>query len=108
VADVAVYEGLVDQMEYKGFVGMTKMVSVLLPMSASQLNTFSGKAHHPIVVDTVDMGIADHYAASKDTVVLVDGAGYVRYRWPVLQVRGAEKDKPMLSEKLVELVNQLL
>lgn len=106
-ADVREYESIVKQMEYKGFVGMASMITVILPMSASALAEFSDGLQFPVVVDSPDVGIASHYQASKDTVVLIDGAGYVRYSWPHLEVRGSAADRPKLNEKLAELVTEL-
>jgi len=108
VADVREYEGIVSQLEAKGFVGLGKMITVILPMSASAMANFSDNLKFPVVVDDNEVGIADHYGANKDTVVLVDGAGYLRETWPSLDVRGGATDRGMLTEKLMEMANELL
>ena len=103
-ADSQVYEGLVDGMEYKGYVGMTKMISVLLPNTSSQLPAFEGNLKYPVLLDDTETGIADHYQAGKDTVVLISKGGYVAHSWPKLEVRGGGTDKPVLNEALIKLV----
>jgi peroxiredoxin len=107
-ADVQVYEGLIEQVEFKGFVGMAKMMTVLLPMSASALPDFVAPLSSPVVVDDVDTGIADHYKGSKDTVVLIDKAGYVRETYPSLEVRGGAKDKSALTQTLLDMAAEKL
>jgi peroxiredoxin len=108
IADVKVYENMVKQLEYKGYVGKAKMITVLLPFSGSAIADFAQGLQFPVVLDDTTIGIADHYGASKDTVVLIDGAGYVREKWPTLEVRGGAKDKTLLSGKLTELVEELM
>jgi peroxiredoxin len=108
-ADVKEYEALVGQMEGKGFVGMAKMITVVLPMQASALPEFVAPLQQPVVVDETGIGIADHYGAAKDTVVLVDGAGYVRQKWPKLEMRPAPgKDKPKIEKAMIDLISELL
>lgn len=108
VADVQVYEALVDQMEYKGFVDAVKMVTVLLPMSGGAIADFTMDLHSPVVLDDVETGIADAYKASKDTVVLINRAGYPVKTWPSIEVRGqgAAAGKAELTEKLMELAQE--
>lgn len=107
-ADVQVYEGMVQQLEAKGFVGAGKMMTVILPMSASALPDFAGPLETPVVVDDTTTGIADHYSAGKDTVVLIDKAGYIRESFPKLEVRGAAADKSMLNQLLTEMAAEKL
>lgn len=109
VADVKVFEGMVAQIEYKGFKGAVKMVAILLPMSGSAIADFTAGLKTPVVLDETGVGVADHYGASKDSVVLIDAAGYVRYNWPGgLEVRGAAPDKTELNEALIELAQEAI
>jgi len=108
IADVKVYESMIKQLEYKGYVGKAKMITVLLPFSGSAIADFAQGLQFPVLLDDTTIGIADHYGASKDTVVLIDGAGYVREKWLTLEVRGGAKDKSLLSGKLTELVEELM
>ncbi len=108
IADVKVYENMIKQLEYKGYVGKATMITVLLPFSGSAIADFSQGLQFPVLLDDTTIGIADHYGASKDTVVLIDGAGYVREKWATLEVRGGAKDKTLLSGKLTELVEELM
>jgi thiol-disulfide isomerase/thioredoxin len=110
-ADVKVYQGLVSQLDSKGFLGMGMLITVLLPGSAGEIAAFTSGLIYPVVVDDFDVGIADHYGAAKDTLVLIDGAGYVVESWPAgLEVRGqgGETDKDMLLQKMMELAVELL
>jgi len=107
-ADVKVYEGLIDQLEFKGFVGMAAMITVMLPMSASALPAFAAPLHTPVVVDDDNVAIAVHYKAAKDTVVLIDKAGYIRETYPSLEVRGAAPDKAGLTELLTQMASESL
>jgi hypothetical protein len=108
VADVQVYEAMVDQMEYKGFIDAIQMITILLPLSGGALADFAKDIHSPVLLDDVETGIADAYQAGKDTVVLINKAGYPAYSWPSIEVRGqsAAVGKAMLNEKLMELAQQ--
>jgi peroxiredoxin len=108
VADVKVYESMIKQLEFKGFVNAATMITVILPMGGSAMADFTSGLQFPVVLDEVGVGIAQHYSAGKDTVVLIDGAGYVRASWPSLEVRGAAKDKSTLNETLTELVQEVI
>jgi len=109
VADVKVFEGMVAQIEYKGFKGAVRMVAILLPFSGSAIADFTNGIVTPVVIDQTDVGVADHYGASKDSVVLIDAAGYVRYNWPGgLEVRGAAPDKTTLNDALLELAQEAI
>lgn len=103
-ADSQEYEGVVDQMEFKGFVGEVKMISVLLPNASSQLPKFEGNLKTPVLLDDTETGIADHYGASKDTVVLISKGGYVAQTWPKLEMRGGGTDDKVLKDKIIELI----
>ncbi len=108
VADVKVYQNMVEQMEAKGFKGLVTLITVILPYGAATMADFTQGLTHPVVVDTVDLGIAETYGAGKDAIVLIDHAGYVVESWPGLEVRGAAKDKSMLNETLGALANAAL
>lgn len=108
VADVKVYETLVEQMEAKGFGDLVTLITVILPYGAATLAEFTEGLSFPVVVDTDALGIAAAFGASKDTVVLIDHAGYLAEDWPGLEVRGAAGDKPLLQQKLGELANAAL
>jgi hypothetical protein len=109
VADVKVFEGMVAQIEYKGFKGAVKMVAILLPFSGSAIADFTSGIVTPVVLDETGVGVADHYGAGKDSVVLIDAAGYVRYNWPGgLEVRGAAPDKTELNDALIELAQEAI
>ena len=108
VADVKVYQNMIEQMEAKGFNGLVSLVTVILPYGAATMADFTQGLTHPVVVDTVDLGIAETYGAGKDAIVLIDHAGYVVESWPGLEVRGAAKDKSMLNETLGALANAAL
>jgi hypothetical protein len=108
VADAAVYESMVKQLEYKGVVNAVAMITVVLPNGASKLTELCDGLQFPVVVDNSSLGVADHYKAGKDTLVLIDGAGYVRENWPSLEVRGGAKDKSLLNEKLIELALEVM
>ncbi|MFH1533147.1 MAG: redoxin domain-containing protein [Pseudomonadota bacterium] len=100
VADVKVYQNMIEQMEAKGFTGLVSLITVILPNGAATMADFTQGLTHPVVVDTMDLGIAATYGAGKDAVVLIDHAGYVVQSWPGLDVRGGAKDKSMLNETL--------
>jgi len=108
VADVKVYQNMCEQMEAKGFTGLVSLITVILPYGAATMADFTQGLTHPVVVDTAELGIADAYAASKDTVILIDHAGYVAETWLGLDVRGPAADKGMLNETLGALANAAL
>jgi len=108
VADVKVYQNMIEQMEAKGFTGLVSLITVILPYGAATMADFTQGLTRPVVVDTTDLGIAATYGASKDAVVLIDHAGYVVESWPGLDVRGGAKDKSMLNETLGALANAAL
>lgn len=108
VADVKVYQNMIQQMEAKGFNGLVSLITVILPYGAATMAEFTQGLTHPVVVDTVDLGVAATYGAGKDAVVLIDHAGYVVESWPGLEVRGGAKDKSMLNETLGALANAAL
>lgn len=105
-ADVQVYEAIIQQMKYKGFIGIS-MITVILPYSAQQITEFTAPLHSPVVVDNPDIAIADHYGATKDYVFLIDRAGYVRKTYPSLEVRpGMTSDRKKLSQEIIELLSE--
>jgi peroxiredoxin len=109
VADVKVYESMIKQLEYKGFTNAATMITVILPYGGSDMAGFTAGIQYPVVLDEDGLGIAAAYGASKDTVVLLDAAGYERANWPTLEVRGnTPKDKTVLNDALVELVQEIM
>ncbi len=108
VADVKVYQNMIEQMEAKGFTGLVSLITVILPYGAATMDAFTQGLTHPVVVDTAELGIGATYGAGKDAVVLIDHAGYVVESWPGLEVRGGAKDKSMLNETLGALANAAL
>ncbi len=108
IADVKEYESMLKQLEYKGFTNAATMTTVILQYGGQDMAGFTAGLQYPVVLDEAGVGIAEFYNAGKDTVVLLDGAGYVRATWPTMQVRGSAKDKPVLNEALTELVQEVI
>ena len=108
VADVKVYQNMIEQMEAKGFNGLVNLITVILPYGATAMGEFTQGLTRPVVVDTTELGIAATYGAGKDAVVLIDHAGYVAESWPGLNVRGGATDKSMLNETLGAMANAAL
>lgn len=108
IADVKEYESMIKQLEYKGFTNAATMTTVILPSGGSDMAGFTAGLQFPVVLDEASIGIANYFNAGKDTVVLLDGAGYIRATWPTMDVRGSAKDKPVLNEALTELVLEVI
>lgn len=108
IADVKEYESMLMQLEYKGFTNAATMATVILPFGGSDMPGFTAGLQFPVVLDEAGLGIAEYFSAGKDTIVLLDGAGYVRATWPTMEVRGSAKDKPVLNEALTELVQEVI
>ena len=109
VADAKVYQNMIEQMEAKGFTNLVSMITVILPYGAATMADFTQGLTRPVVVDTDILGIGTAYGANKDTIVLIDHAGYVAESWAGgLDVRGGATDKSMLNETLGALANVAL
>lgn len=106
VADAREFESIMSQVEAKGF-SPAYMITVILPMGGSAMAAFATGLKFPVVLDDGQVAIADHYKAGKDTVVLIDAAGYVRHFWPTLEVRGGAKDRSMLVETVMLMADEL-
>lgn len=106
---VDIYQTMVDDLRGQGL--PVTMLTVILIGQAGGLPEFVDPLHYPVVVDGMgvvdDVGeIAGKYKGSaKNSVAVLDRAGYVHHHWPYLDAQNPD-NAATLKSMLVELAGE--